>query len=134
MTIHIRKLANFFDRSAEFSLTGAAAAAAAAVERYQSKNGGLWVGGIVEITEASFSFSPNGMNRSLHTNLKAETVTMEDVIGVVRYFGWLTGIVVVTHRRGEFVFRCFGANGVARRINNFLRQRPNPRFNSDNRR
>jgi hypothetical protein len=32
----------------------------------------------------------------------------------VRYeFGWVTGIVVITHAGGEFRFRCYGAKKLA---------------------
>ena len=129
MTIHIRKLVNFFDRSAQTNLTGPAAASVAG---YQGKKGGLWIGGVVEINDNAFSFQPNALNRHLHVNLHAETVPMDAVISVVRRFGWLTGIVVVTHCRGEFVFRCFGAKTVADRINKFLQQRPKPALHQGN--
>ncbi len=129
MTIYIRKLVNFFDRSAQPNLTGPAAAS---VVGYQRSKGGLWVGGVVEINDNAFSFEPNALNRRLHVNLQAEMVPMDAVISVVRRFGWLTGIVVVTHRRGEFVFRCFGAKTVAERINEFLQQRPKSALHQDN--
>ena len=121
MTLSIRKFANYFDRGAAADFGGAAGAA---VENFRQQHGGIWVGGIVEITENGISFVPNRLNRALQSGISSESVPMDAVISVVRRFGWLTGIVVVTHNHGEFVFRCFGANSVARRINEFLKQQP----------
>jgi hypothetical protein len=36
-----------------------------------------------------------------------------DIRAVRHEFGWVTGIVVVEHARGEFRFRCFGAKRLA---------------------
>lgn len=123
MSLHIRKFANYFDRGAQANFGGAAGAA---VGNYRQVHGGIWVGGLVEITDSAFSFTPNRLNRALQSGLSAETVPMDDVVSVERRFGWLTGIVVVTHSRGEFIFRCFGASDVARRINQFLQQQRSP--------
>jgi hypothetical protein len=117
--LHIRKLANAFNRNAQPSLGGAAGAA---VQRYQRKNGGVWVGGAVEITSTEIAFTSNRINAALHAKATSKRIPMSQVVAVRREFGWLTGIVVVTHARGEFRFRCFGANGVAKRINAYLAQ------------
>lgn len=108
----IEKLANAFVPGAEAS-DEVAGAALRAIDRHARKQGGLWVGGKVVIGPGGLSFAPNRLNSSLHAGLEPVDVPLRDIRSVHREFGWLTGIVVVEHVRGEFRFRCFGARGVA---------------------
>lgn len=91
-------------------------AATVAVDRYKKKHGGLWVGGTVLITDESVAFAPNGMNIAVHRDLCPVMIPRQNIESVRREFGWLTGIVVVTHKEGEFRFRCFGAKNFAERV------------------
>ena len=87
--------------------------ALSAIARFKRKQGGLWVGGTVSVSQSGVSFSPNGLNRTLHADLEPINVPAEDIRSVRHEFGWFTGIVVVEHTHGEFRFRCFGAKQLA---------------------
>ena len=52
-------------------------------------------------------------HRAVHAALEPINVPAEDIRAVRHEFGWVTGIVVVTHARGEFRFRCYGAKRLA---------------------
>ena len=88
-------------------------AALGAITRYRRKHDGLWVGGKLVATEDSIAFTPNALNVAVHENVEPVHIPMRDVTSVRREFGWVTGIVVVTHRLGELRFRCFGARRLA---------------------
>ena len=82
--------------------------------------GGLWVGGKVTISESGLSFRPNGLNSALHSNDCSVDIPFSDLRSARKEFGFITGIVVVGHRDGEFRFRCFGSKSTADRINVLL--------------
>ena len=44
-------------------------------------------------------------------------ILANDIRAVRHEFGWVTGIVVVEHIRGEFRFRCYGAKQLAATMN-----------------
>ena len=110
--LNIRKLANAFIPTATPSDV-LPSAALSAVQRFKRKYGGLWVGGTVVATSRGVSFAPNGLNRALHEDVGAIDVLARDIKSVRHEFGWLTGVVVVTHVGGEFRFRCYGAKKLA---------------------
>ena len=111
-TLNIRKLANAFIPNATPSDV-LPAAALWAVDRFQRKHGGLWVGGTVAVSETGVSFTPNGLNRAFHYDLQPVEVPAKDIRAVRYEFGWCTGIVVVEHVHGEFRFRCYAAKQLA---------------------
>jgi hypothetical protein len=108
----IRKMANAFMTDATPS-DELPSFALGATERYKRKRGGLWVGGVVSISASGVSFAPNRLNRAVHKPLEPIDVPAADIRAVRHEFGWVTGIVVVEHARGEFRFRCFGAKRLA---------------------
>jgi hypothetical protein len=110
--VWIRKVANAFMPHATPS-DAVPSFALSAIDRFKRKNGGLWVGGTVSVSESGVAFSPNGLNRTLHDGLEPINVLAEDIRAVRHEFGWITGIVVVEHAHGEFRFRCFGAKRLA---------------------
>ena len=110
--LDIRKLANAFVAEAT-PVDSLPSAALGAVVRFKRKHGGLWVGGIVNVTDSGVSFEPNSVNRALHEELPTISVSAEDIRAVRHEFGWFTGIVVVSHARGELRFRCYGAKKLA---------------------
>jgi hypothetical protein len=85
-----------------------------AVDKARERYGGLWVGGRVTASSDDITFKPNGLNAALHTALAEVRIPLRTVHAVRREFGWVTGIVVIEHDKGEFRFRCFGARSVAR--------------------
>ncbi len=111
-TLYIEKTCNAFIRNAAPSEL-VVGHALKAVKRLSIKHGGLWVGGKVTATPEELSFVPNGMNVAFHSGLEEVHIPTSDICSVKREFGWVTGIVVIKHRYGEFRFRCFGAKQVA---------------------
>jgi hypothetical protein len=108
----IRKLANaFIPDAAPASLLPVPALSA--VHRFTRTHGGVWVGGTVSVSSSGVSFVPNRLNRLAHNNPEQITVPAADIREVRREFGWVTGIVVVRHSRGELRFRCYGAKHLA---------------------
>ncbi|GLR12160.1 hypothetical protein GCM10007907_09500 [Chitinimonas prasina] len=124
-TLHIRKFANAFSTSTKIKPSFSEVPAVGdfaidAVERYKIKHGGAWVGGSVEITGNGICFTENAMNRAINPHPLTVHIAMLDILSVHREFGWVTGIIVVYHREGEFRFRCFGAKTVAKRLSAYL--------------
>jgi len=83
------------------------------VNSFARNLGGLWVGGTVTISEDGVAFAPNPVNEALHIDLEPVRIPAGEIRSVRREFGWVTGIVVVEHARGELRFRCFGAKRLA---------------------
>ncbi len=110
--LDIRKLANAFISEA-MPVDWLPGAALGAVVRFKRKHGGLWVGGTVIGRDSGVSFEPNAANRALHEELQTISVRAEDIRAVRHEFGWFTGVVVITHARGELRFRCYGAKKLA---------------------
>src|SRR5262245_58093624 len=108
----IRKLANAFFPEATPAIV-LPAAALSTIYRLTRTRGGLWVGGTVLVSGSGVSFVPNRANRLVHNNPEAVSVRGGDIREVRREFGWVTGIVVVRHTRGELRFRCYGAKQLA---------------------
>ena len=108
----IRRLANAFIPDATPS-EALPAHALSAIDRFQRKYGGLWVGGTVSVSPSGVAFAPNGFNQAVHEGLQPIHVPAEDIRAVRYEFGWFTGIVVVEHVHGAFRFRCYGAKQLA---------------------
>lgn len=109
---HIKKICNaFFPHAMPSRLVGGQALKA--VNRIKQKHGGLWVGGKATVTPEELSFVPNGMNVAFHVGLEEVHIPLSSIRSVRRQFGWVTGIVVVEHRDGEFRFRCIGTKRIA---------------------
>jgi hypothetical protein len=93
-----------------------------ASSRYQRKHGGLWVGGRIEIAESALSFSANSLNRDIHEEIPEVNIPIGEIESVVYKFGWITGIVLIYHRRGVFRFRCYGAKRLVDEINGHVKE------------
>jgi hypothetical protein len=111
-TLRIEKLSNAFIPNATPSelVSGQALKAA---NRFNGKYGGLWGGGKITADNQHLSFVPNGMNVAFHVGLQEVNIPFASIRSVKHTFGWVTGIVVITHAHGEFRFRCFGAKKIA---------------------
>ncbi len=117
----ISKLVNAFLKEAE-PIQGLQGSAERVVSRYKRKHGGLWVGGRIEISDSELSFSANRLNRALHEELPEVNIPIGEIDSVVYRFGWITGIIIVSHRRGEFRFRCYGAKRLVDEINRHIKK------------
>ena len=111
-TLNIRKPANGFIPEA-VPARRVPVTALSAIHRFRRRQGGLWVGGTVFVSNRGVSFVPNGVNRFVHSNLEPVNVQAHDIREVRCEFGWLTGIVVVKRAQDEFRFRCYGAKQLA---------------------
>jgi hypothetical protein len=114
-TLGIRKPANAFIPDAT-PATVLPVAARSVIHRFTRTHGGVWVGGTLVVSNSGVSFLPNRLNRLVHNALGPVNVPAEDIREVRREFGWVTGIVVVRHVRGECRFRCHGAKQLAAAI------------------
>ena len=80
--------------------------------------GGLWVGGRAILTEESFTFEPNALNRAIHEN--GESLRLDLPLGaidaVTTRFGWFTGIIDIDSRGSVFSLRCYGSKRFAANI------------------
>jgi len=76
---------------------------------------GMSLYGTAEHPQAGERIRPvcDAYGRSFHKDLEAIDVAAGDIKSVRHEFGWITGIVVVTHVGGEFRFRCYGAKRLA---------------------
>jgi len=54
------------------------------------------------------------------TALEDPHIPLASIRSVTREFGWVTGIVVVRHTKGELRFRCFGAKQVAATLGGYV--------------
>ncbi|WP_457337654.1 hypothetical protein [Rhizobacter sp. P5_C2] len=118
-TLNIEKLANaFVPNATPSSLVDGAALNE--VNRYGKKYGGLWVGGKITATPDGLRFAPNRMNIAFHDGLESTYIPLASIRAVSREFGWVTGIVAVQHKEGEFRFRCFGAKQVAAALSAYV--------------
>lgn len=95
-------------------------AALARANRMAKKNGGLWVGGAIELSPAGVAFKPYTTEEPLHVGNLTINVMAANIRSVRREFRWLTGKVVIAHLDGEFRFHCFGAKTVAARYAKYL--------------
>ena len=78
--------------------------------------GGLWVGGTVRLMPSDLTFSPNAINRAVHTGDYSLSIPLADILELAPEFGVLSGIVRIATRSGTMRLRCFGAKAFARRI------------------
>ena len=117
--MHIRKLANAFYEDAR-PAEALSKVTPPAVKRYKTRHGGLWVGGNVEISDDRLVFRPNSINRTMHEALQDIIIDTRKITAVNHQFGWITGIVAVTHDRGELRFRCFGAKAVVNELSAYI--------------
>ena len=116
----LTKLCNAFIPNAEGNPDLLSRAASGAVARYKRRHGELWVGGKVIVRVDELQFVPNGMNVAFHSNVGALLVPFEWVRALDWEFGVLTGIVVVRCDDFDFRFRCFGAKGVVKRLDEII--------------
>ena len=86
-------------------------------------HGGLWVGGSIEMSSAGVSFKPYALEESMHVGLESVNILSVNIRSVRREFGWLTGIVIISHSGGQFRFHCFRAKQVAAMFSKHLGER-----------
>jgi hypothetical protein len=120
-TLSIRKLANALIPDATPS-AWVPGVARTAVERLRNGPRGLWVGGRIDLSHDGVSFTPNRLNQAFHVALEVVRIPFADIRSARREFGWVTGIVVIEHKGGEFRFRCYGASRVAACISEHLNE------------
>jgi len=120
--MHINKRANAFYEDAVLVeiISGVPQPEDSIGNRIKKKNGGLWVGGRVLVTHDGLEFKSNNINNMLHEKLRTIVIPMQEIISADYQFGWVTGIIVLTHINGGFRFRCYGARKVVNEINSYI--------------
>ncbi|MEM9055388.1 MAG: hypothetical protein AAGB16_08685 [Pseudomonadota bacterium] len=80
--------------------------------------GGLWVGGNIYLTEDAIEFHPNGLNRAVHKDPDSLSVVLplRSITAVETRFGVMTKIIDIKTAIGTLSVRCYGAEGLARKI------------------
>jgi hypothetical protein len=87
-----------------------------AITRRKAKEGGLWVGGRLVVTNSRLTFTPNAANRAVHTQLPEVSVELDAIRSVTLLPGLITQIILVETDDRSVRFRCFGAASVAERL------------------
>ncbi len=112
-----KRAANGFFSQATSGITGAPIIGGA-LKRQIAKDGGTWVGGRAELTDAYVSFAANALNRAVHDNPDrlCFTVPLQDIraVRVRKAFG--TDIIDVEAAAGVCTLRCFKAEAFAAAI------------------
>ena len=116
----INKVANAFYENAE-PIEQLPKHAKRATYRYKKKHCGLWVGGKITISDNDIIFKANLLNKELHRELQTIIVPAHEIKSVTYKFGWVTGIVIVKHSKGELRFRCYGAKKVVNELNSYIK-------------
>jgi hypothetical protein len=81
--------------------------------------GGLWVGGTFRADSEWLSFEPNTLNTTFQSRIDPVRIHVSELRNIRRDSGWVTDIIVIEHARGEFKFRCFGAEEVVNTLNSY---------------
>jgi hypothetical protein len=90
------------------------------LDEFEMRSPRLWVGGVLSISDADVSFTPNALNRAVYDALAGGigtiTVPFTSIRSVVVEAAFVTNIIRI--RTSEFVVsvRCFGARSAAARI------------------
>ncbi|MBC2887465.1 hypothetical protein H7Q97_18975 [Ochrobactrum sp. CM-21-5] len=88
------------------------------IDDRRHKQGGLWVGGKCLLTATALSFSPNDMNRALHTRPDELDVAipLENIIEISVQRRLITDAITVRFDTGVLKIRCFRARSFAAAI------------------
>ena len=78
--------------------------------------GGLWVGGTVSLTSQNLCFVPNVMNMGSHKGDYSLSIPLVDITDLTHQFGFVTGIIRITTKRGVMKMRCYGSKKFLARI------------------
>lgn len=114
-TIIETKLANALFADAEVR-KGVPNVTSGDLARFKARNGGLWVGGTVTLTDTHLLFDSNALNDAVHTDSHAFAIPLLEITKVAVEFGWFTRIVAVSVANETYRFRCFGAAAFAAKI------------------
>lgn len=87
-----------------------------AITRRKAKEGGLWVGGRLVLTDTRLTFTPNAVNRAVHQQLSEVSVELNTIRSVTVLPALITKIIRVEADDRSVRFRCFGADAVAQQI------------------
>ncbi|RAU97737.1 hypothetical protein DQP58_07125 [Mycobacterium colombiense] len=115
MTVLISRVANAL--IADVDVTAPTTSANRRVlNRYRRRNGGLWVGGRLTVTDTDIQFHANALNRSIQSGQLDIIVGLRSVESVELLPGVLTKIIAIHAGDRVTKIRCFGAAKVAAHI------------------
>jgi hypothetical protein len=87
-----------------------------ALERVRRRDGGLWVGGRVTLTERELRFAANALNRGLQSGTLDVRIDLDQIRQVEVIPAPFTKIIEVHSGQGLLKFRCYGAARFAQAI------------------
>ena len=90
------------------------------LETFRSAYGGLWVGGVAQLSKGQLNFVPNAMNRAVHSNDCSVSVPLRLITSVEVIPAFFTKIIAISTRHGVFKMRCYGAQQFADAITKAL--------------
>lgn len=89
---------------------------------FKKAYGGLWVGGRVTLTTTEVRFSPNALNRLVHSGQLDIAIPLAAIIDVDIVGGFVTKIVAI-HAADKIVkVRCYGAAQLVDQIRSAVQQ------------
>lgn len=115
MTVIISRVANALIADVDVTVP-TSSANRRVLSGYRRRNGGLWVGGRLTVTETDIRFHANALNRSIQSGQLDIIVGLRSVESVELLPGVLTKIIAIHTGDRVTKFRCFGAAKVADRI------------------
>ena len=128
----VSKLANALVPDAEIDealleqVAGAAQtkAIAGTLDKQKSKMKGLWVGGRCVLTEESLNFEQNSLNDAVHTGDYSFSIPLESITDVEYQFAFLTGIVQLETKSGNYQVRMYGAKKFVALLSDIIEKAP----------
>lgn len=115
MTVIISRVANALIADVDVTVP-TSSANRRVLSRYRRRNGGLWVGGWLTVTDTDIQFHANALNRSIQAGQLDIIVDLRSVESVELLPGVLTKIIAIHTGDGVTKIRCFGAAKVADQI------------------
>ena len=88
----------------------------AALDRFKSAHGGLWVGGRAALSTESLYFHPNGVNRSLHAGTLDIEVPLSDIVSIEVLPAFVSSVIAISTPQSAVKIRCFRADAFAGQI------------------
>jgi hypothetical protein len=74
--------------------------------------GGLWVGGNFRAEPEWLCFDPGIFNTIANDRIEPVRIHASELRNIRRESGWGMDTIIIEHARGEFKFRCYGAEKV----------------------
>ncbi len=74
--------------------------------------GGVWIGGNFRAEPEWLCFDPGILSSFANNRTDPVRIHASELRNITRDSGWVMDTVIINHARGEFKFRCYGAEKV----------------------